>query len=203
MIGRLRGVIVGRGEDWVIIEAAGVGYEVHCTSRLLAALAAHQGEAILAIETHVREDQIRLYGFQSEAERQWFRLLQSVQGVGARVALSILGTLSLPDLANAIALQDKAMVSRAPHVGAKLAQRVVAELKDKVPVLGLPQMAPLRTGKPAAAETTANADAISALVNLGYQNTQASLAVAAAFRELGASAGTAELIRRGLKELAR
>jgi Holliday junction DNA helicase RuvA len=205
MIGRLRGIVVAQGEDWLILEVGGVGYEVYCSSRVLASLANHEGELTLSIETHVREDQIRLFGFQSEAERQWFRLLQSVQGVGARVALSILGTLAPQDIANAIALQDKASVSRAPHVGPKLAQRIVTELKDKAPVLSLASvtvMAP-SAGKGGASAVSANAEAISALVNLGYQQIQASIAVAAASRELGPGAGTAELIRRGLKELAR
>jgi holliday junction DNA helicase RuvA len=204
MIGRLRGIIVAQGEDWLILEAGGVGYEVYCSSRVLASLASHEGELILAIETHVREDQIRLYGFQSEAERQWFRLLQSVQGVGARVALSILGTLAPQDIANAIALQDKAAVSRAPHVGPKLAVRIVTELKDKAPVMALATVAPLaKGGKGGAPAASANAEAISALVNLGYQQIQASVAVAAASRELGPEATTAELIRRGLREMAR
>ena len=205
MIGRLRGIVAARGEDWVILDVGGVGYEVACSSRVLAWLAGQEGEVTLSIETHVREDQIRLFGFQSEPERQWFRLLQSVQGVGARVALSILGTLSLQDIANAIALQDKAAVSRAPHVGPKLAQRIVAELKDKAPVLNLAsvQAPPASVGKAGSPAATANAEAISALVNLGYQQIQASVAVAAASREVGPEATTAELIRRGLKELAR
>ena len=204
MIGRLRGVVVAQGEDWLILDVGGVGYEITCSSRVLASLAAHAGELTLSIETHVREDQIRLFGFQNEAERQWFRLLQSVQGVGARVALSILGTLAPQDIANAIALQDKASVSRAPHVGPKLALRIVTELKDKAPVLSLAQVSmPGAGGKGGAPASSANAEAISALVNLGYQQIQASVAIAAASRELGADATTAELIRRGLKEMAR
>lgn len=205
MIGRLRGIVAAQGEDWVILDAGGVGYEVYCSSRVLSWLAGQEGEATLSIETHVREDQIRLYGFQSEAERQWFRLLQSVQGVGARVALAILSTLTLQEIANAIALQDKASMARAPHVGPKLAQRIVLELKDKAPVLSLAsvQAALPVGGKGGSLASTANAEAISALVNLGYQQIQASVAVAAASREIGAAATTAELIRRGLKELAR
>jgi holliday junction DNA helicase RuvA len=207
MIGRLRGKVEAQGEDWVILDVGGVGYEIFCSSRVLAWAAAQEGEVIFAIETHVREDQIRLFGFQSETERQWFRLLQSVQGVGARVALSILGTLTLQDIANAIALGDKAAVSRAPHVGPKLAVRIVTELKDKAPVLSLASISasPATTGKGkgGAAASSANAEAISALVNLGYQQIQASVAVAAASRELGDGASTEALIRRGLKELAR
>ena len=203
MIGRLRGIVVAQGEDWLILEAGGVGYEVYCSSRVLASLAGHEGEVILAIETHVREDQIRLFGFRHEGERQWFRLLQSVQGVGARVALSILGTLSLQDIANAIALGDKAAISRAPHVGPKLAVRIVTELKDKAPVMSLATVAAPAPGKGGLAGASANAEAVSALVNLGYQQIQANVAVAAASREIGPAATTAELIRRGLKELAR
>ena len=206
MIGKLRGKIDTVAEDFVIIDVNGVGYEVHCSSRVLASLSMQEGEATLAIETHVREDMIRLYGFENEGERQWFRLLQSVQGVGARVALAILSTLSITDIANAIALQDKAMVARAPHVGPKLAVRIVTELKDKAPALSAAGMvlpkgsAPQPMPKGAAANS---AEAISALVNLGYQPAQASVAVATAFRELGAEAKTEALIRRGLKELAR
>ena len=205
MIGRLRGKVEAIGEDWVILDVGGVGYEIFCSSRILAWIAGRDGEVQLAIETHVREDQIRLFGFQSEQERQWFRLLQSVQGVGTRVALSILGTLSLQEIANAIALQDKAAVSRAPHVGPKLAQRIVTELKDKAPVLNLASIAPAPAGagKGAVPASSANAEAISALVNLGYQQIQASVAIAAASRDLGPEATTETLIRRGLKEVAR
>ena len=125
------------GADHAIIDVGGVGYEVACSSRTLSALPA-PGEAVtLSIETHVREDAIKLYGFLSEAERGWFRLLQSVQGVGAKVALSILSTLDVGQLANAIALQDKSMVSRAPGVGPKVALRIVNELRDKAPPLAL------------------------------------------------------------------
>ena len=203
MIGRLRGIVVAQGEDWLILDVGGVGYEVYCSSRVLASLASHEGELTLSIETHVREDQIRLFGFQSESERQWFRLLQSVQGVGARVALSILGTLNPQDIANAIALQDKATVARAPHVGPKLAQRIVTELKDKAPVMSLASVTLPAPGKGGAPADSASAEAISALVNLGYQQIQASVAVAAASRELGPQASTAELIRRVLREMAR
>ena len=207
MIGRLRGRIEAQGEDWVILDVGGVGYEVYCSSRVLGWLAAQDGEVQIAIEMHVREDQIRLFGFQTETERQWFRLLQSVQGVGARVALSILGTMTPQDVANAIALQDKAAMSRAPHVGPKLAQRIVAELKDKAPVLSLaaltPGKSPSDKATVASPASPANAEAISALVNLGYQPIQASVAIAAAARDLGADASTEALIRRGLKELAR
>src|SRR6266568_7995820 len=125
MIGKLKGVIDSYGEDFIVLDVHGVGYLVHCSARTLQALPA-AGEAVtLAIETHVREDQIRLFGFASDSEREWFRLLQTVQGVGAKVALSVLGTLTVSELASAIAMRDKATVSRSPGVGAKVAERIV------------------------------------------------------------------------------
>ena len=133
MIGKLKGIIDSYGEDFIVLDVQGVGYLVHCSSRTLQALPA-AGEAVtLSIETHVREDQIRLFGFMSDAEREWFRLLQTVQGVGAKVALSVLGTFKPGDLASAIAMGDKAAIRRAPGVGPKVAERLVIELKDKAP----------------------------------------------------------------------
>src|SRR6476620_9038152 len=133
MIGKLKGLIDSYGEDFVILDVGGVGYLVHCSARTLQALPA-QGEAVtLSIETHVREDQIKLFGFTSDLEREWFRLLQTVQGVGTKVALAILSTLKPADLASAIALRDKAAITRTPGVGPKVAERIVTELKDKAP----------------------------------------------------------------------
>src|SRR3954471_8701825 len=133
MIGKLRGIIDSYGEDYIIVDVSGVGYLVHCSARTLQALPA-QGEAVtLAIETHVREDQIKLFGFTSDLEREWFRLLQTVQGVGTKVALAVLSTLKPGELATAIAMRDKAMVARTPGVGPKVAERIVSELKDKAP----------------------------------------------------------------------
>src|ERR1700686_3273744 len=127
MIGKLTGVLDSYGEDFIVVDVHGVGYLVHCSARTLQALPG-EGEAVtLAIETHVREDQIRLFGFRSDIEREWFRLLQTVQGVGAKVALAVLGTLPPSDLANAIALRDKAAVTRTPGVGPKVAERIVTE----------------------------------------------------------------------------
>jgi Holliday junction DNA helicase RuvA len=163
-------------------------------------------EVSLTIDTHVREDAIRLFGFQSEVERSWFRTLQSIQGVGSKVALGVLGTLGPQDLANAIALQDWAAVSEAPGVGKKLAQRITTELKDKAPALsvaGLNVPASAVGSAPQVPEGHAAAEAISALTNLGYNPAQASAAVAAAMKDVGQDADTAKLIRRGLKELAR
>jgi holliday junction DNA helicase RuvA len=205
MIGRLKGSIEALGEAHAIVDVHGVGYEVHASARTLRQLQVGQ-EVSLAIETHVREDAIRLFGFASETERAWFRSLQTIHGVGSKVALAVLSTLAPEDLANAVALQSWAAVEQAPGVGKKLAQRIVAELKDKVPALslaGLSLPASGRKGRPAMAESTPAAEAISALMNLGYQPAQASQAVAAAAAELGAEADTPKLIRRGLRELAR
>jgi holliday junction DNA helicase RuvA len=204
MIGKLRGTIDSYGEDFIILDVHGVGYLVHCSSRTLQALPG-AGEAVeLAIETHVREDQIRLFGFGSVAEREWFRLLQTVQGVGTKVALAVLSTLKPADLASAIAMRDKAALTRAPGVGGKVAERIVTELKDKAPALAAVDPAVVRlTG--ALDERSAPQplrDAVSALVNLGYGEPQAAAAVAAAAREAG-DADTARLIRLGLKELTR
>jgi Holliday junction DNA helicase RuvA len=205
MIGKLKGVLDSVGEDHVILDVGGVGYVVQCSSRTLAQLPG-RGEALaLHVETQVREDAIRLFGFSSELERDWFRLLQTVQGVGAKVALAIGATLSPGEIASAIALQDKATIARAPGVGAKLAQRIVSELRDKAPAysgaaaaeIGLQQELGAGVAPPAVA------DAVSALRNLGYSAQQASVAVAAALNHAGAGANSATLIRLGLKELAR
>jgi holliday junction DNA helicase RuvA len=208
MIGKLRGKVDAVGESHLILDVNGVGYEVQASARTLRNLKAGD-ETSLTIDTHVREDAIRLYGFTSEVERSWFRTLQSVQGVGSKVALSALGTLSPQDLANAIALQNWAAVEQTPGVGKKLAQRIVAELKDKAPALsvaGLNVPAGSAMAGAAGAAPPANnaaAEAISALTNLGYQPLQASAAVAVAMKELGNDADTAKLIRRGLRELAK
>ena len=206
MIGKLRGIVDAIGESHCIIDVGGVGYEVQASARALRNMTLGE-EVSLTIDTHVREDAIRLYGFASEVERTWFRTLQGVQGVGAKVALSALGVLAPQDLANAIALGDWAAVEQTPGVGKKLAQRIVAELKDKAPALSVAGLdVPAKGGNgavaPAAADT-AHAEAISALSNLGYLPAQASQAVAVAAKELGAEADTAKLIRLGLKELAR
>ena len=203
MIGKLKGVIDSYGEDFVIVDVNGVGYVVHCSARTLQALPAAGEPATLAIDTHVREDQIRLFGFLSDVEREWFRLLQTVQGVGTRVALSVLSTLKPADLASAVAMRDKATVARAPGVGPKVAERIVTELKDKAPAYVSVDPAVLRlTG--AVEEKQAPqpvADAISALVNLGYGEPQATAAIAEAARSAGESADAARLIRLGLREL--
>lgn len=205
MIGKLSGTIGSFGIDWLILDVHGVGYLVHCASRTLEALPGAGEAASLSIETHVREQEIKLFGFLSDADREWFRLLQVVQGVGAKVALAILGTLKTADLASAIALGDTAMVARAPGVGPKVAARICAELKGKGPALaGLdPAVARLQADLGDKVAPLPAAEAVSALVNLGYPQIQASAAVAAAMREAGEAADTTRLIRLGLKELAR
>ena len=209
MIGKLRGIVDAVGESHAIIDVNGVGYEVQLSSRTLRNMSIGD-EVSLTIDTHVREDSIRLFGFASEIDRSWFRTLQTIQGVGAKVALAILGTLSPQDLANAIALKDVAAVEQAPGVGERLAQRLVLELKDKAPALsvaGLNVPAAKAPGSSVSATDDvsghASAEAISALTNLGYNPAQASAAIAAAMKELGPEAETATLIRRGLKELSR
>jgi Holliday junction DNA helicase RuvA len=205
MIGKLKGVIDSYGEDWVIVDVGGVGYQAYCSTRTLQALPRPGEAAVLSIETYVREDVIRLYGFGNDLEREWFRLLQTVQGVGAKVALAILGVLKPGDLASAIALQDKATLARAPGVGKKVAERIVAELKDKAPAYAGadPALVHLQADLAEKRAPRPVADAVSALVNLGYAQVQASAAVAAATRSAGEAATAETLIRLGLKELAR
>ncbi len=205
MIGKLKGIIDSYGDDWVILDVGGVGYQAFCSGRTLQALPRPGEAATLSIETYVREDMIRLYGFTSDSEREWFRLLQTVQGVGAKVALAILSTLKPGDLGSAIALQDKASLVRAPGVGKKVAERIVAELKDKLPAFSMadPAVVHLQADLAERRAPRPVADAVSALVNLGYAQVQASTAVAAASRSAGEAANAETLIRLGLKELAR
>ena len=201
MIAKLSGTLDSIGDGYAIIDVGGVGYLVFCASRTLARLPAPGGTASLLIETHVREDHIHLYGFADDAERAWFRLVTTVQGVGAKIGLAILSVLGPDDLARAIAAQDKTSVSRANGVGAKLAGRIVSELKDKVPGLdSLPTASANIAGAPAVGVGAAS-DAVSALVNLGYRRLDAFGAVNSAQKELGPDAAVAELIRAGLKEL--
>jgi len=205
MIGKLKGIVDSYGEDYIILDVNGVGYQVHCSARTLQALPS-PGEAVaLSIETYVREDQIKLFGFASDIDREWFRLLQTVQGVGAKVALSVLGTLKASELASAVAIRDKAMVARSPGVGPKVAERIVTELKDKVPAFSNidPAVVHLAGALDEKRAPRPVADAVSALVNLGYGQPQAAAAIAAAARNAGEGADTATLIRQGLKELAK
>jgi Holliday junction DNA helicase RuvA len=205
MIGKLKGLIDSYGEDSVIVDVNGVGYVVHCSARTLQALPPAGDPVALSIETHVREDQIRLFGFQNDTEREWFKLLQTVQGVGTKVALAILSTLKPADLATAIAMRDQAMVARTPGVGPKVAERIVTELKDKAPKYAELDPAVVHLAGTIEEKRAPQpvADAVSALVNLGYGQPQAAAAIAAAARGAGEGAETAQLIRLGLKELAK
>jgi Holliday junction DNA helicase RuvA len=199
MIAKLRGILDSTGEDWAILDVGGVGYLVYCSARTLARLPEPGSAVALEIETHVREDHIHLYGFSGPSERAWFRLLTTVQGVGARVAMAVQGVLGPDELAQAVAMGDRAGLTRAPGVGPKLAQRIVAELKDKVDAIAV---APIPVRLAAINGDHAN-DAVSALVNLGYRRPEAMGAVSAAVRSLGAEAAVEALIKAGLRELAR
>jgi holliday junction DNA helicase RuvA len=205
MIGKLKGTIDEIGDDYVVLDVHGVGYVAHCSARTLGKLGSAGEAAVLFIETYVREDQFKLFGFMTALEREWFRLLQSVQGVGSKVALGVLSTLTPGELANAIALQDKTAVSRAPGVGPKVAVRIVTELRNKAPAFAGEASASIGF-KQELGEGVASApvsDAVSALTNLGYSRDQAANAVAAALKNGGEGGDSAKLIRLGLKELSR
>lgn len=204
MIGKLKGTVDSYGEDYVILDVHGVGYQVHCPSRILQTLPRAGEAAVLSIETLVREDMIRLYGFSQDGEREWFRLLMTVQGVGAKVALAILGILKASEIANAIALGDKATISRAPGVGKRVAERILSELKDKAPGFATVDADTVAVSQTVADNVASRpvAEAVSALTNLGYGQPQASAAVAKAMKSAGEDASTETLIRLGLKELA-
>jgi Holliday junction DNA helicase RuvA len=201
MIAKLTGILDHIGPDGAVIDVGGVGYLCFCSGRTIGQLPPPGGAARLFVETHVREDHIHLYGFVDAAERDWFRLLTTVQGVGAKVALAILSAVAPNDLTLAIVSQDRTTLSRADGVGPKLAARIVNELKDKVGGLAL-----AATNSTAPAPTAVDAgptgDAVSALVNLGYRRAEAFGAVAAASRRLGDGAAVDALIRAGLQELA-
>ena len=201
MIAKLKGLIDSLGEDWAVIDVGGVGYRVFCSGRTLRRLGAGEVAEVM-VETHVREDHIHLYGFIDAVERDWFRLLTTVQGVGAKVALGLLTVLSSDELVQAIAAADKAVITQTPGVGPKLAARILNELKDKVGTIAL-AVAP--GGQPAAGPEGPGgvvSDAASALVNLGYQPSQALSAVSRAAGRLGEGADVEALIRGGLSELA-
>jgi Holliday junction DNA helicase RuvA len=209
MIARLKGTIDELGADWLVIDVSGVGYLVHCPARTISALPGPGMPAELHIETHVREDQISLYGFAEGRERKCFRLLTTVQGVGAKVALAILGTLSPDQLVEAIIAQDKAQLSRADGVGPRLAARLLTELKDRIlTVAGALHIVSADQQAPAAAPAAAGAgpegvtaDAISALVNLGYGRAEAFGAVSRVLREPGDASSLEALIPAALREL--
>jgi len=200
MIAKLRGVVDAVGEDWAVIDVNGVGYLVSCPGRTLAALLVGQAAALF-VETQVREDRIQLFGFADAGEREWFRLLQTVQGVGGRVALAILSALAPDRLVQVIAAGDRAAITRAEGVGPKLAARILTELKDKAGNIALGALAKPKPGTAAAPAATPDLDAVSALVNLGYGRAEAFGAIASASRTLGAGASIDALIKAGLKEL--
>jgi Holliday junction DNA helicase RuvA len=203
LIARLKGIVESIDEGSAVIDVNGVGYLVSASSRTLREFTVG-GPATVLVETIVREDAIALYGFLSTAERDWFRILTTVQGVGARVALSILSTLAPDELARAIAAGDRTSLSRPPGVGPKLAARLATELKDKAAAFGVIP-APARATETAAptAAASVNEDAVSALVNLGYRRVEAFGAVARVAQRLGADAPLDAVIRGGLQELAR
>jgi Holliday junction DNA helicase RuvA len=199
MIGKLSGVVDSVAEDHAVVDVGGVGYLVHCPSSTLGKL--HSGaSASLMVETKVSEDAIRLYGFSTAEEREWFRLLQGVQNVGARVALNVLSALSSRELERALALGDKVAVGRAQGVGPKLATRIVTELKDKAPAMMLRGHADGESA-PMMAPRGPEADAVAALVKLGYSQMQAAEAIARASRELGERAPLDALIRESLRTM--
>jgi Holliday junction DNA helicase RuvA len=203
MIAKLAGIIDYVGAEEVIIDVGGVGYLAFCSARTIGRLPPAGSAARLLIETHVREDHIHLYGFADAEERDWFGRLTTVQGVGARLALAILSALSPEQLALAIAAHDKAALTRADGVGTKLAARIVNELHDKI-AIATPGAIPMAAVAPRAETGSGTAaDAVSALVNLGYGRAEAFGAVAAAAQRLGSSAEAGALIRAGLQELAR
>ncbi|HEY4274661.1 MAG TPA: Holliday junction branch migration protein RuvA [Rhizomicrobium sp.] len=200
MIGKLTGIVDSIAEDTVILDVGGVGYLVQCPATTLSRLAAG-AHASLMIEMKVSEDAIRLYGFGSSEEREWFRLLQTVQNVGAKVALSVLSTLSPRELQRALALSDKAMIGRASGVGPKLALRIATELKDKAPAMML--HGDDEPHAPMAVPRGPAADAVAALLKLGYSEGQAAEAVARASNDLGDAAEAGSLIREALRGMGR
>lgn len=199
MIGKLSGIVDSLAEDHAILDVNGVGYIVSCPSSTLSKLQAG-AHAALMIETRINDETIRLFGFSSAEEREWFRLLQTVQNVGAKVALHVLSTLSPRELERALALGDKAAIGRAQGVGPKLALRIVTELKDKAPSMMLRGHAD--DGAPITAPKGPESDAVAALVKLGYSQGQAAEMVARAARDLG-NAPVDVLIRESLKAMGR
>lgn len=212
MIAKLIGSVDSYGEDWVIVNVGGVGYLVFCSARTLRNLPTEGGDISLMIETHVREDHLHLYGFQTQTEKSWFNLLQTVQGVGAKVALAVLATFGGDELTQIVAAADKTALTRVSGIGPKVAGRIVSELKDKVAKMDLGSAAFQKVEsadkvKPEDPKLDGGAhvaagDAVSALVNLGYNRADAFGAVATAGRKLGPDATVEQLITAGLKELA-
>lgn len=208
MIAKLAGVLDSVGDDWIIIDVNGVGYLVYCSAKTLGVMPETGGPVSLHIETHVREDHIHLFGFQDAAQKSWFTLLQTVQGVGAKVALGILSLFSGNELTQIVAAADKTALTRVSGVGPKVAGRILAELKDKVAKMDLGSVAfstsaASSSGAAISGDTNmAAGDAVSALVNLGYGRADAFGAIASVGRRLGPDATVESLITEGLKELA-
>jgi Holliday junction DNA helicase RuvA len=202
MIGKLTGLVDSISDDTIILDVNGVGYLVQCPSSTLSRLTVG-AHASLMIEMKVSEDAMKLYGFASAEEREWFRLLQTVQNVGGKVALAVLSTLSPRELQRALALGDKAMIGRAPGVGPKLALRITTELKDKAPAMMLKGEDEGRVAAVAVAPRGPEADAVSALIHLGYSDARAAEAVARATQALGEGTEAGVLIREALKGMAR
>ncbi|MBK18713.1 MAG: Holliday junction branch migration protein RuvA [Rhodospirillaceae bacterium] len=200
MIAKLTGVLDSIGDDNAVVDVAGVGYLVFCSARTLRAFGRTGEPVSLSIETHVREDHIHLYGFADDAERDWFRLLTTVQGVGAKVALAILSTLAPDELANAMMAEDKAALTRAPGVGPRLAVRLLAELREKASELSVVRHVDFG-GTSAVDGAGAVSDAVSALVNLGYGRSAAFGAVSQAAQALGEDTSVEVLVKAGLQEL--
>ena len=200
VISKLRGRLDSAGEDWAVIDVSGVGYLLYCSARSLRALPAIGELVELLVNTHVREDHIHLYGFGAARERDWFTLLQTVQGVGARVALGLLSVLGPEDLAQAIAARDRVPLTRANGIGPKVADRILAELKDKVSTLPIDPSGQ-NVGSAAASDGNISVDAVSVLVNLGYGRSEAFRAIGVAARSLADDGDLQSLIRAGLKEL--
>jgi len=196
MIARLSGILAELSADGAVIDVGGVGYQVHLSARTLDALGPIGGQVLLLTELQVREDAWTLFGFGSAAERDTFRILTSVQGVGGKVALAILSALSPDELARAVAQDDKAMIGRANGVGPKLAARIANELQGKLGVVAIGGAAPVPRGGAAA-------DALSALANLGFKPAEASAAVNAAQDDLGPDATLDALVRLALKKAAK
>lgn len=206
MIAKLKGLVDSSGEDWVIIDVNGVGYLIFCSGRTLSRLPKMGEATMLLIETHVREDHIHLYGFFDSPERDWFKLLTTVQGVGAKVGLAILSALSADDIVHAIAAQDKKVLTRANGVGPKVATRILTELKDKAGAIALGSVGTTDAGstdKGAAPTGFGGAlmEAASALTNLGYGRSEALAAVSKANKKLGGDGDLQSLIREALAEL--
>lgn len=198
VIAKLTGIVDATGDGWAVVDVGGVGYLVSCSGRTLSTLVPGEA-AVVLVETQVREDAIQLFGFAEAAERDWFRTLTTVQGVGAKAAFAILTVLSADELVHTVVAADRAAITRAAGVGPKLAARIIAELKDKVGAIAL---TPATTGEAVGVGLGGEAgDAVSALVNLGFRPAEALRAVSHAAGKLGASAGVEALIRSGLAEL--